>query len=105
MEASPYTAISISILARFIFMWLLYKNKSTNNYSLAFCVLNIGSSSVWLVYSANQNDLAMIVRSATEILLLLISSLYIVKNKIKARRVITNRSECLSSITVVLPQN
>ena len=87
MDASPYTAISISILARFIFMWLLYKNKSTNNYSLAFCILNIGSSSVWLVYSTKQQDLAMIVRSVTEIFLLAASSLYIIRNKLKGRQV------------------
>ncbi len=82
----PYTAISISILARFIFLYLLYKNKSTNNYSLAFCILNIGSSSLWIVYSVHIQDDAMVSRSATEIFLLLLSSIYIVYNKVKNKR-------------------
>ena len=79
----PYTANSVSILARFIFLWLLYKNKSRNNYSLVFCLLNIGSSSLWLVYSIFKEDTAMIYRSGTEIGLLTISSLYIVRNKFR----------------------
>ena len=79
----PYTAISVSIFARFIFLWLLYKNKSKNNYSLVFCLLNIGASSLWLVYSIFKEDTAMIYRSGTEIGLLTISSLYIVRNKFR----------------------
>ena len=78
----PYTATSISIIARFIFMFLLYKNKSTNSLSLLFCILNIFSSSMWLYYSVNMNDLPMTVRSSTEISLLIISSIYIIINKL-----------------------
>lgn len=85
VQTFPYTAISISILARFIFMFLLYKNKS--NYSLTFCVLNIGSSSLWLAWSIYMNDIPMLARSSTEIALLAFSSLYIVKNKIIHREV------------------
>jgi lipid-A-disaccharide synthase-like uncharacterized protein len=81
LEAFPYTAISVSILARFIFLYLLYKNKSRNNYSLVFCLLNIGSSSLWLVYSIYQHDMAMISRSGTEIALLAVSTIYIIRNK------------------------
>ena len=77
----PYTATSISIIARFIFMFLLYKNKSTNSLSLLFCILNIFSSSMWLYYSINMNDLPMTVRSSTELSLLVISSIYISINK------------------------
>lgn len=77
----PYTAISISIVARFLFMFLLYKNKSTNSLSLTFCVLNISSSSMWIFYSVQQNDTPMIIRSSTELLLLTISSMYIIRNK------------------------
>jgi len=72
----PYTAISISIVARFLFMFLLYKNKSTNSLSLIFCVLNICSSSMWIFYSVKQNDKPMIIRSSTEL-----SSIYIIRNK------------------------
>jgi uncharacterized protein with PQ loop repeat len=81
----PYSAITISILARFIFMYLLYKNKSKNNYSLTFCILNIGSSSLWLAWSVYMNDVPMLARSSTEIILLMLSSLYIVKNKVVYR--------------------
>lgn len=77
----PYTATSLSVIARCIFMFLLYRNKSTNSLSLLFCVLNIFSSSMWIYYSINTNDLPMIVRSSTELSLLSISSVYIIHNK------------------------
>ncbi len=83
--AFPYTAITVSILARFIFFYLLYKNKSQNSYSLTFCVLNIGSSSLWVVYSLRMGDLAMVARSGVEIGLLCLSSAYILHNKWRAR--------------------
>ena len=79
----PYTATSISVIGRFIFMFLLYKNKSTNSLSLLFCILSISSSSMWLYYSITNKDMPMITRSSIEILLLTISSIYIIKNKIK----------------------
>ena len=82
----PYSAISVSILARFIFFFLLYKNKSTNSYSLAFCILNIGSSGLWTYYSISIKDTAMVARSSTEIGLLVISSIYIIYNKVKAAK-------------------
>jgi lipid-A-disaccharide synthase-like uncharacterized protein len=78
----PYTATSISVVSRFIFMFLLYKNKSTNSLSLLFCVLSISSSNMWLYYSIMNEDTPMITRSSLEILLLTISSIYIIKNKI-----------------------
>jgi len=77
----PYTATSISVVGRFIFMFLLYKNKSTNSLSLLFCILSISSSSMWLYYSFINKDMPMITRSSIEILLLTISSIYIIKNK------------------------
>ena len=79
----PYTATSISVVGRFIFMFLIYKNKSTNSLSLLFCILSISSSTMWLYYSIINEDTPMITRSSTEILLLSISSIYIIKNKIK----------------------
>ena len=83
IKALPYTATSVSIIARFIFMYLLYKNRSTNNLSLTFCALNICSSGLWIYYSVQTNDLPMIVRSSSEITLLSISAVYIIQNKIK----------------------
>ncbi len=83
----PYTATSLSVLGRFIFMFLLYKNKSTNSLSLTFCILSIISSSMWIYYSLNVNDLPMIVRSAIELSLLSVSSVYIIKNKIVVYRI------------------
>jgi len=78
----PYTATSLSVLGRLIFMFLLYKNKSTNSLSLIFCLLNICSSSMWIYYSVNINDLPMIIRSSAELSLLSISAVYIIWNKL-----------------------
>lgn len=82
LKTIPYTAISLSVIGRFIFMFLLYKNKSTNSLSLLFCILNICSSSMWVYYSVQTQDVPMIFRSSTEISLLVISSIYIIRNKI-----------------------
>ena len=79
----PYTATSFSIMSRFIFMFLLYKNKSTNSLSLTVCILNMCSSSMWLYYSFYKNDDPMIIRSSTELILLTFSSGYIINNKLK----------------------
>ncbi len=78
----PVIATSISILARFIFMYLIYINKSKNTYSLTFCILSIASSSMWIYYSVEIDNFPIILRSSTEIFLLLISSLYITYNKL-----------------------
>ena len=81
LKIIPYTATSLSVFGRFIFMFLLYRNKSTNSLSLIFCILSICSSSMWIYYSFKENDLPMIVRSSIEIALLSLSSIYIVHNK------------------------
>lgn len=78
----PYTATSLSVVGRFIFMFLLYRNKSTNSLSLLFCILSIISSGMWIYYSARLNDLPMILRSSIELTLLSASSVYIIRNKI-----------------------
>lgn len=83
IKAIPYSATSVSVLARFIFMFLLYKNKSTNSLSLTFCILNVLSSSMWIYYSYQMNDTPMIVRSGTELVLLVSSAAYIIINKLK----------------------
>ena len=77
LKIIPYTATSISVFGRFIFMFLLYKNKSTNSLSLLFCILSIFSSSMWIYYSIQLNDLPMIFRSSIEITLLTLSTIYI----------------------------
>ena len=82
LQNLPYSATSLSILARILFMYLLYKNKSTNTLSLIFCLLNICSSSIWIYYSTNNNDLPMIVRSSSELFLITLSAAYITRNKI-----------------------
>ena len=86
LKIIPYTATSISVFGRFIFMFLLYKNKSTNSLSLLFCILSILSSGMWIYYSSIADDLPMIVRSSFEITLLTVSSVYIIRNKIIARK-------------------
>jgi len=82
----PYTATSLSVVGRFIFMFLLYKNKSTNSLSLLFCILSIFSSGMWIYYSVQSNDTPMIVRSSLEISLLSISAVYIIHNKVRNYR-------------------
>jgi uncharacterized protein with PQ loop repeat len=83
LKILPYTATSVSIIGRFLFMFLLYKNKSTNTISLTFCILSISSSAMWIYYSIMLNDIPMIVRSSTEITLLTISAIYIIRNKMQ----------------------
>jgi lipid-A-disaccharide synthase-like uncharacterized protein len=83
LKVIPYTATSLSVVGRFIFMFLLYKNKSTNSLSLIFCVLSIFSSAMWIYYSAQSNDTPMIVRSSIEITLLSLSATYIIHNKVR----------------------
>lgn len=79
----PYTAVGFSIIARLIFMYLLYTKKSTNIYSLLFCILSITSSSIWIPYGMLVNDTPIIVRSGIEIGLLSVSGVYIIRNRFK----------------------
>lgn len=81
-KSIPYTAISFSIVGRFIFMYLLYRNKSTNSLSLLFCILNMISSGLWIYYGIRIDDTPIVVRSSTELSLLLVSSVYIIRNKV-----------------------
>ena len=80
-----YNAISISIIARFVFMYLMYTKKSTNNYSLIFCLLNITSSCLLIRYSFYRNDYPLLYRSCTEICLLSCCVVYILSNKFRER--------------------
>jgi len=77
----PYSATGISIIARFIFMYLLYTKKSTNNLSLLFCLLNITSSSLWMKYSIDISDTPIMVRSSADLILFAMSASYIIRNK------------------------
>lgn len=81
----PYTAMFFSIIARFIFMYLLYTKKSTNIYSLTFCCLSIISSSIWIPYGVRVGDTPIVVRSGIEIILLSSSGLYILRNRYMSR--------------------
>lgn len=81
LNSLPYTATSLAVVGRFIFMYILYMNKSTNSLSLLFCILNMMSSGMWIYYSNAIRDTPMIVRSSLEISLLAVSAVYIVKNK------------------------
>jgi uncharacterized protein with PQ loop repeat len=86
-EIIAYTAISLSILGRFVFMYLLYTKKSTNPYSLLFCVMNICSSSLWITYGQLVLDTPILVRSSSDLLLFVISSLYIEYNRIQLYKI------------------
>jgi uncharacterized protein with PQ loop repeat len=78
----PYSAVCFSIIARFIFMYLLYSKKSTNIYSLLFCGLSIISSSIWIPYGIIIKDTPIIVRSGIEIILLSSCGIYILRNRL-----------------------
>ena len=93
LKTIPYTATSLSIVGRLIFMYLLYRNKSTNSLSLLFCVLNIFSSSMWIYYSIISNDTPMIVRSSADLTLLSLSSIYIIRNKFIIKEIVISNNE------------
>lgn len=76
-----YSATSISIIGRLIFMYLLYSKKSTNLFSLAFSVINLVSSSLWITYSQMILDTPLLVRGSSDLLLFSISSSYIMYNR------------------------
>ena len=75
-----YSATTISIAARFVFMYLLYTKKSTNPYSLLFSVMNIVSSSLWITYSQSIVDMPLLVRGSSDLVLFSISAAYIANN-------------------------
>ena len=105
LKILPYTATSLSVIGRFIFMFLLYKNKSTNSLSLIFCILSICSSSMWIYYSININDIPMIVRSTSELSLLSISTVYIIRNKLLMYQTSVLPQTHILPQNRVLPQN
>ena len=78
-----YSATGISICGRFIFMYLLYTKKSTNNYSLTFCIMNIVSSCLWLNYCLKISDKPLLVRSSSDLFLFSVSCAYIIYNKMR----------------------
>ena len=77
----PYVATSLSVISRFVFMLMIYRNKSTKSLSLVMCALSISSSCMWISYSIENNDVPLIVRSSLEIPLQTISAMYIIRNK------------------------
>ena len=91
-----YSATSISISGRFIFMYLLYSKKSTNPYSLVFSIINILSSSLWISYSQIKSDTPLLIRSSSDLLLFTISTIYIIYNRLKM-----NKSQ--STSTIIIP--
>jgi uncharacterized protein with PQ loop repeat len=78
-----YSATTISIMGRFVFMYLLYTRKSTNSYSLLFSVMNIVSSSMWIAYSQIVHDTPLFVRGTSDLILFIISASYIMRNRIQ----------------------
>ena len=76
-----YTATSISISGRVVFMYLLYTKKSTNPISLLFSVMNIVSSALWIVYSQLVADTPLLVRGSSDLVFFTISASYILYNR------------------------
>ena len=84
---TAYSATFISITGRFIFMFLLYTKKSTNPYSLVFSILNMISSSLWISYSQMKSDMPLLVRGSSDLLLFLISTIYIMYNRLDINKI------------------
>jgi len=84
----PYSATAISISARFIFMYLLYTKKSTNIYSLTFCIMNIISSILWIDYSIDIEETPIMVRGISDLVLFTLASIYIINNKRKELKLV-----------------
>lgn len=84
----PYSATAISLCARFIFMYLLYSKKSTNIYSLTFCILNICSCALWIKYCILISNNPILFRSITDLILFTISAAYIINNKRKPENIL-----------------
>jgi len=81
-----YSATTISILGRFVFMYLLYTRTSTNPYSLMFSIMNMISSSLWITYSQMIVDEPLLVRGSADLILFTISTLYILHNRAKTQK-------------------
>ena len=81
-ETIPYTATSVSILSRVVFLYILHRNKSRNYFSLMFCLFNIVSACLWLKYSIYLGDQALIYRNSAEISLLFVAVCYIMRNRL-----------------------
>jgi uncharacterized protein with PQ loop repeat len=99
-EIVAYTATTISTLGRFVFMYLLYTKKSTNPYSLLFSVMNIVSSSLWILYSQMILDKPLLVRGSSDLILFTISTLYILRNRNLQVVIILNDEEVVQEIIV-----
>uniref|UniRef100_A0A6C0HYC8 Uncharacterized protein n=1 Tax=viral metagenome TaxID=1070528 RepID=A0A6C0HYC8_9ZZZZ len=80
-EIIAYSATTISISGRFIFMYLLYTKKSTNIYSLVFSILNVVSSCLWVVYSQMILDTPLLVRGTSDLVCFTVTSAYILNNR------------------------
>ena len=88
LKIIPYTATSLSVVSRFVFMYLIYRNKSVNSFSLAICLISLVSSGMWVYYSVKIGDTPITVRSSIEMLLLTTSSTYIIRNKLHAKPIL-----------------
>ena len=89
IELIAYSATTISISGRFIFMYLLYTKKSTNPYSLIFSLMNMVSSSMWILYSQMKSDTPLLVRGSSDLFLFTVSTVYILYNRREMNKIHT----------------
>jgi len=82
-----YSAMCISVSGRFLFMYLLYSKKSTNIYSLLFSIINIVSSSLWIMYSRIMSDTPLLIRGSSDLFLFSISTVYIISNRVEMNKI------------------
>lgn len=89
-QVIAYSATTISIMGRFIFMYLLYTRKSTNPLSLIFSLMNIVSSCLWVTYGQLVLDTPLFVRGSSDLILFTISAIYIMHNRAVDERIHPN---------------
>lgn len=77
-----FIATTLSVFSRFIFLYLIYTNKSKNTISLLFSIMSILSGSCWFYVFSKGNNILLLTRTCVELFTSLISCLYIIKNKL-----------------------
>jgi lipid-A-disaccharide synthase-like uncharacterized protein len=80
-----YIATFFSILSRFIFVYLLFINKSKNTISLMFSLTSIISGSFWLSIFINDKNTLLILRTSAELSTSIFSVIYIINNKLSVQ--------------------
>lgn len=78
-----YIGASFSLISRSFYAIVIYKNKSTNIFSLCVCGTTIISSTFWLYYAIEKDTIPLYIRSIFDIVVSIIAFVYIYYNRKK----------------------